>query len=64
MDAQTPLRSLGFDSLLSLELRTRLEAGLDIRITPRFVYEHPTLAALAEGLADVMGLPLEDPGGA
>ncbi|MFG2757960.1 SDR family NAD(P)-dependent oxidoreductase [Streptomyces wuyuanensis] len=63
VDAQTPLKSLGFDSLLSLELRTRLEAGLGIRITPRFVYEHPTLAALAQGLADVMGLPLEGPAG-
>nr|WP_311137665.1 acyl carrier protein [Streptomyces sp. I6] len=60
LDPQTPLKSLGFDSLLSLELRTRLEAGLDIRIAGDFVYQHPTLAALAAGLAGHMGLSLEE----
>ncbi|MFJ6631349.1 SDR family NAD(P)-dependent oxidoreductase [Streptomyces sp. NPDC091376] len=60
LDPETTLKSLGFDSLLSLELRTRLETGLDIRIAPKFIHEHPTLAALAAGLADSMGLSLED----
>ncbi|WP_405594706.1 type I polyketide synthase [Streptomyces sp. NBC_01410] len=60
LDPQTPLKSLGFDSLLSLELRTRLEAGLEIKIAANFVYQHPTLAALATGLAEHMGLVLED----
>ncbi|MFE0272878.1 SDR family NAD(P)-dependent oxidoreductase [Streptomyces sp. NPDC058992] len=60
LDPQTPLKSLGFDSLLSLELRTRLEAGLGIKIAANFVYQHPTLAALAAGLAGHMGLTLED----
>ncbi|MCZ7460168.1 type I polyketide synthase [Streptomyces sp. WMMC940] len=60
LDPQTPLKSLGFDSLLSLELRTRLEAGLGIKIAGNFVYQHPTLAALAVGLAGHMGLTLED----
>ncbi|MFD4138576.1 SDR family NAD(P)-dependent oxidoreductase [Streptomyces sp. NPDC058572] len=63
LDPQTPLKSLGFDSLLSLELRTRLETGLAIRIAANFVYQHPTLAALATGLADHMGLTLQDPAG-
>ncbi|MHC5701545.1 type I polyketide synthase [Streptomyces tirandamycinicus] len=60
LDPQTPLKSLGFDSLLSLELRTRLETGLGIKIAGDFVYQHPTLAALAAGLAGHMGLPLEE----
>ncbi|WP_406306974.1 type I polyketide synthase [Streptomyces sp. NBC_00885] len=60
LDPQTPLKALGFDSLLSLELRTRLEAGLEIKIAANFVYQHPTLEALATGLADHMGLVLED----
>ncbi|MFC5804785.1 type I polyketide synthase [Streptomyces formicae] len=60
LDPQTPLKSLGFDSLLSLELRTRLETGFGIKIAANFVYQHPTLAALATGLAHHMGLALED----
>ncbi|MDQ0945800.1 type I polyketide synthase [Streptomyces sp. V1I1] len=63
LEPQTPLKSLGFDSLLSLELRTRLETGLGIKVAANFVYQHPTLAALATGLADHMGLTLQDPAG-
>ncbi|MEV6026119.1 type I polyketide synthase [Streptomyces sp. NPDC052036] len=57
-DPQTPLRSLGFDSLLSMELRTRLQAGLGIRLANDFVWKHPTIASLATGLAHRMGLEL------
>ncbi|AVZ76750.1 polyketide synthase [Streptomyces lunaelactis] len=63
LDPQTPLKSLGFDSLLSLELRTRLETRLSIKIAANFIYLHPTLAALATGLADHMGLTLQEPAG-
>ena len=59
LDPQTPLRSLGFDSLLSMELRTRLQAGLGIKLANDFVWKHPTIAALAAGLAHKMGLELE-----
>ncbi|MER6615751.1 type I polyketide synthase [Streptomyces xantholiticus] len=59
LDPQTPLRSLGFDSLLSMELRTRLQAGLGIKLAGDFVWKHPTIAALAAGLADKMGMSLE-----
>jgi len=49
----TPLRSLGFDSLLSIELGSRLESGLGIRkLGQKFVWNHPTLAALADGLTE------------
>ncbi|MGW1895168.1 SDR family NAD(P)-dependent oxidoreductase [Streptomyces sp. NPDC002004] len=58
LDPQTPLRSLGFDSLLSMELRTRLQAGLGIKLANDFVWKHTTIAALATGLADKMGLDL------
>ncbi|MFJ7904670.1 SDR family NAD(P)-dependent oxidoreductase [Streptomyces sp. NPDC096198] len=57
-DPQTPLRSLGFDSLLSMELRTRLQTGLGIRLAGDFVWKHPTIASLATGLAQRMGLDL------
>ncbi|MEU8589262.1 type I polyketide synthase [Streptomyces sp. NPDC048664] len=56
LDPQTTLRSLGFDSLLSMELSTRLQAGLGIRLPGDFVWKHPTIAALATSLAQKMGL--------
>ncbi|MDH6626121.1 polyketide synthase 2 [Streptomyces sp. LBL] len=58
LDPQTPLRSLGFDSLLAIELRTRLESGLGIRLASNFVWKHPTIAALATALSNKMGLDL------
>ncbi|MET8679696.1 type I polyketide synthase [Streptomyces sp. NPDC004647] len=58
LDPQTPLKSLGFDSLLSMELRARLESGLGVRLAGNFVWQHPTVAALATGLAAHMGLEL------
>lgn len=59
LDPQTPLKALGFDSLLSAELRVRLESDLGVRLASNFVWQHPTVAALADGLADHMGLPLQ-----
>ncbi|MFI0776831.1 SDR family NAD(P)-dependent oxidoreductase [Streptomyces sp. NPDC021212] len=58
LDPQTPLKSLGFDSLLAMELRVRLETGLNIKLAGNFVWQHPTVAALAVGLAQHMGLEL------
>jgi acyl carrier protein len=58
LDPDTPLRSLGFDSLLSMELGARLESGLAIKLPPKFVWTHPTLAALADGIASQMDLDL------
>ncbi|MER5970588.1 type I polyketide synthase [Streptomyces sp. NPDC002055] len=60
LDPQTPLKSLGFDSLLAMELRARLESGLGVRLAANFVWKHPTLAALATGLAQHMGLELQN----
>jgi acyl carrier protein len=58
LDPDTPLRSLGFDSLLSMELASRLESGLAIKLPSKFVWTHPTLAALADGIAGQMDLDL------
>ncbi|ASQ92880.1 type I polyketide synthase [Streptomyces sp. 11-1-2] len=60
LDPQTPLRSLGFDSLLAMELRVRLETGLNIKLAGNFVWRHPTLEALAAGLAQQLGLDPAD----
>nr|WTA00839.1 type I polyketide synthase [Streptomyces sp. NBC_00857] len=62
LDPQTPLKALGFDSLLSMELRVRLESDLGVKLASNFVWQHPTLSALATGLAERMGLELQDTG--
>ncbi|MBO8194632.1 type I polyketide synthase [Streptomyces oryzae] len=58
LDPQTPLKNLGFDSLLSMELRVRLEAELGVKLPTTFVRHRSTITALAEGLAEHMGLDL------
>ena len=52
LDPQTPLKNLGFDSLLSMELRARLQSDLGVALSPDFVYRHATVAALAAGLEE------------
>jgi polyketide synthase 2/polyketide synthase 5 len=61
LDPQTPLRALGFDSLLSMELRGRIESNFGVKLANNFVWTHPTLAALATGLAQYLGLDLHTP---
>jgi acyl carrier protein len=51
VDTSAPLQELGFDSLMAMELRTRLETGLDLRLSATVVYTFPTVEALADGLA-------------
>ncbi|HEU5356213.1 MAG TPA: type I polyketide synthase [Actinocrinis sp.] len=55
LDPQTPLKNLGFDSLLSMELRARLQSHLGVTLSSDFVYRHTTVAALAEGLDQRLG---------
>lgn len=54
-----PLNSLGLDSLMTLELRNRLEASLGLNLPATMTWNYPTIAALAPYLADKMGIPLE-----
>ncbi|WP_437786878.1 type I polyketide synthase [Sorangium sp. So ce1097] len=58
IDADTPLRSLGFDSLMAVEVRNRLEISLGIPITTTVVWSYPTAAALTTHLAGKMGIAL------
>ncbi|MFC5829635.1 beta-ketoacyl synthase N-terminal-like domain-containing protein [Nonomuraea insulae] len=57
VDTSVPLQELGFDSLMAMELRTRLETGLDLRLSATVVYTFPTVEALADGLAQRLGDP-------
>ncbi|HYF63546.1 MAG TPA: beta-ketoacyl reductase, partial [Herpetosiphonaceae bacterium] len=55
---RTPLGSLGFDSLLALEFRNRLEASLSVALAGTLIWGFPTINALVPHLAEKMGLPL------
>jgi acyl carrier protein len=51
-----PLQQLGLDSLMTIELRHRLEDDLGVRLSATVVWRHPTTAALAAHLLLVLGL--------
>jgi phthiocerol/phenolphthiocerol synthesis type-I polyketide synthase C len=59
VDPTAPLASMGFDSLMSLELRKRLEGSLGIELPATVVWRFPTIEALVPFLAERMGVPLE-----
>ena len=51
-----PLGNLGFDSLMTLELRNRIEASLGLKLSATVVWNYPTITALAEYLARKLDL--------
>jgi NADPH:quinone reductase-like Zn-dependent oxidoreductase/acyl carrier protein len=57
IDPQAPLLDLGFDSLMMVELKNRLERGLGVGLSPTMVFNYPTVAMLAPQLGRLMGLP-------
>ncbi|RKS09660.1 myxalamid-type polyketide synthase MxaE and MxaD [Nocardiopsis sp. Huas11] len=50
LDSAVPFQDLGFDSMMAVELRNRLESALDVRLSAAMVFAHPTVDDLAEGL--------------
>lgn len=56
VDVRAPLTELGLDSLMAVELKTRLERGLGIPLTPTLVFRYPTVEALVPGLAAMLGI--------
>jgi len=56
-----PLRALGLDSLMALELRSRLERRTGLALSPTLAWNHPTVQLLGGHLAERLGLSLEAP---
>lgn len=50
LDEHAPFRSMGVDSLMSVELRNRIEARVGIRLVPTVAFKYPSLARLAAHL--------------
>ncbi|WP_437786888.1 type I polyketide synthase [Sorangium sp. So ce1097] len=62
INASTPLKALGFDSLMAVELRNRLEVLLGTTLPVTLIWGYPTIAALVPHLASKIGVPLEPSG--
>jgi acyl transferase domain-containing protein/acyl carrier protein len=54
IEKSTPLKTLGFDSLMGLELRNRLEARLGVTLSATLVWTYPHIAALTEYLCSLL----------
>jgi acyl transferase domain-containing protein/acyl carrier protein len=59
VDVQKPLRTMGLDSLMGLELRNRLEAGTGASLPATLIWNYPTVSLLAPQVAARMGIALE-----
>ncbi|MEO7735382.1 MAG: acyl carrier protein, partial [Kofleriaceae bacterium] len=58
IDGETPLKALGLDSLMGLELRNRLESTFGLRLSPTLLWTYGSSRALAGALCErVLGAP-------
>jgi acyl carrier protein len=55
IERDVPLKALGVNSLLSLELRNRIEATLGLTLPATLVWNYPTVAAVAAHLEERLG---------
>ena len=62
VERDTPLKALGLNSLMSLELRNRLEATLGLTLPATLVWNYPTVAAVAAHLEERLGFAAGETG--
>jgi acyl transferase domain-containing protein len=55
-----PLRNLGIDSLMSVELRNRLEKAFGVALSATLIWNHPTIKDIAPFLAGRAAIPLDE----
>ncbi|HEX6969189.1 MAG TPA: type I polyketide synthase [Micromonosporaceae bacterium] len=55
IERDTPLKALGLDSLMGLELRNRLEAAFNLRLSPTLLWTYGTCGALTSALCERLG---------
>jgi myxalamid-type polyketide synthase MxaE and MxaD len=55
LDPDQSLFALGFDSLMTLSLRTRIQRDLALRLTPLTILEHPSIRTLTGHLQAQLG---------
>jgi acyl carrier protein len=60
IEPTTPLGTLGLESLMTLELRNRLQATLGVKLSATLVWNHPTVRALATYLGGRLDLALDE----
>jgi acyl transferase domain-containing protein/NADPH:quinone reductase-like Zn-dependent oxidoreductase/acyl carrier protein len=59
IDSTVAFSRQGLDSLMSIELRNRLESRLELSLSATLVWKYPTINALIPHLAEKMGVTLE-----
>ncbi|RKH44328.1 alpha/beta fold hydrolase [Corallococcus sicarius] len=61
VEVTQPLLELGFDSLMAVELKNRVESSLGCTLSPALLFDHPTLGQLGRHLlVDVLKLGTAD----
>lgn len=56
-----PFKTMGLDSLMTLELRNRLERTVGIKLSPTMLFNYPTVMALAPRILEKMSFEREEP---
>jgi acyl carrier protein len=57
LEPEQPFRELGFDSLMAVELRNRLEADIGIALPVTIVFDFPNCLELGSYIAEQIGAP-------
>ena len=63
VDGDRAFKDLGFDSLMTLDLRNRLESSLGLSLSATLVWNYPTITDLTDHLAERLGITLVSPAG-